>query len=50
MKSEATFLVFDGLMILIATALLTIVHPWWFFKQLKDKYKDTGKGNMLPLR
>lgn len=31
MQSEATFLVFDGAMVLIAVLLLTVFHPWKFF-------------------
>jgi hypothetical protein len=50
MQSEPTFLVFDGAMILTSVILLTVFHPWFFFKQIKDKYKNTGKGNVLPLR
>lgn len=37
MKNEATFLIFDGAMILIATILLTAVHPHFFFPFLSKK-------------
>lgn len=37
MRNEATFMVFDGGMILIAVLLLTVVHPLWFFPFLSIK-------------
>lgn len=37
MRNEATFMIFDGAMILVAVLLLTIVHPLWFFPFLSKK-------------
>ncbi|KAM5342208.1 hypothetical protein ACJ41O_015239 [Fusarium nematophilum] len=37
MRSEATFMVFDGAMILLSALLLTIIHPLWFFPFLSIK-------------
>ncbi|KAI8719989.1 hypothetical protein NCS52_00442900 [Fusarium sp. LHS14.1] len=37
MRNEATFMIFDGAMILLAVILLTTVHPIWFFKFLSTK-------------
>ncbi|KAH7122073.1 RTA1 like protein-domain-containing protein [Dactylonectria estremocensis] len=42
MRNEATFMVFDGAMILIAVLLLTIVHPLWFFPFLSTKPPGFG--------
>ncbi|KAH7156033.1 RTA1 like protein-domain-containing protein [Dactylonectria macrodidyma] len=37
MRDEATFMVFDGAMILLAVLLLTVVHPLWYFPFLSVK-------------
>jgi hypothetical protein len=44
MRNEATFMVFDGAMILLAVLLLTLVHPLWFFSFLSIK----PPGFVLP--
>ncbi|KAM6536172.1 hypothetical protein FALCPG4_002189 [Fusarium falciforme] len=44
MRDEATFMVFDGAMILLAVILLTTVHPLWFFIFLSVK----PPGFVLP--
>ncbi|UPK90167.1 hypothetical protein LCI18_001102 [Fusarium solani-melongenae] len=44
MRNEATFMVFDGAMILLAVLLLTLVHPLWFFTFLSIK----PPGFVLP--
>lgn len=48
MQNETTFLIFDGAMILLATLLLTVVHPHFFFQFLSIKpagFGDKGRAS-----
>jgi hypothetical protein len=51
MQSEATFLVFDGGMVLLATILLTIFHPWKFFTPMGAHARGevADADNAIPL-
>lgn len=43
MKDEATFLIFDGALLLIACGVLTVIHPAIFFKYMSKNTDDTTK-------
>lgn len=54
MQNEAEFIVLDGVMVVIATAALTIVHPGYCFPRLsnsfsqsKEQAEKTGSGESL---
>lgn len=49
MKSEATFMVFDGLMLLIACSLLSIFHPAIFFPYMCSSMPDKAETEGLEL-
>lgn len=44
MRDETTFLVLDGLMVLAATVILTIIHPCYFFPFLATRGSDRMRG------
>lgn len=43
MKHEASFLILDGLMLLIACGLLTICHPIFLFKDISARHRNMVK-------
>jgi hypothetical protein len=43
MKNEATFLIFDGALLLIACGVLTVIHPAIFFKYMSKNTDDATK-------
>ncbi|UPL01032.1 hypothetical protein LCI18_011966 [Fusarium solani-melongenae] len=51
MKDEITFLIFDGAMILLAVAFITVFHPANFFPQINKRGMEQIKGeDAIPLR
>lgn len=51
MKHETSFLICDGLMLLISCFLLTIFHPAFLFKELSQRYRNRVKQqqNDIPM-
>lgn len=51
MKDEITFLIFDGAMVLLSVALVTIIHPANFFPQISKKGRQQEMcDGAIPLR
>lgn len=47
MKKEAEFMVLDGMMIALASILMTVAHPGIFFPEMSKQRRHRAEGHVL---